>query len=317
MSVFTPLSQNELSTFLEPFALGRLLAFEGISAGTENSNFFVSCEKGEFVLTLIERGPVDDLPFLVSLLDCLHAADLPVPFAVPDQQGRKLHRLSDRPALLQPRLPGKHVQEPDVRHCQALGKVLAQLHAATAPCDLARHSDRGLAWMEQQSREVLDALDPCERALVEPLVSVMQRLLTERPRLPKAILHGDLFRDNVLFEGPNLTGLIDFYNAASGWALYDLAICVNDWCLDEHARLDPQLTQAMLAGYASQRRFLAVEAAHWPDMLRLAALRFWLSRRIAAASHQDQPSVLIKDPEHFMQVLEGHSNVAVQLPIAL
>jgi homoserine kinase type II len=317
MSVFTPLSQNELSAFLEPFGLGRLVSFEGISAGTENSNFFVSCEQGEFVLTLIERGPVDDLPFFVSLLDCLHAADLPVPFAVPDQEGRKLHRLNDRPALLQPRLPGKHVKVPNARQCQELGKVLAQLHAATSRSDLTRQSDRGLAWMEQQSREALDELDSPERELVEPLGSVMQRLLTDRPPLPKAILHGDLFRDNVLFEGPNLTGLIDFYNAASGWALYDLAICVNDWCLDEHAHLNPQLAQAMLAGYASQRRFLAVEAAHWADMLRLAALRFWLSRRIAAATHQDQPDVLVKDPDHFMQVLEGHREVAVQLPLAL
>lgn len=317
MSVFTPLSQAELCAFLEPFGLGRLVSFEGISAGSENSNFFVNCEQGEFVLTLVERGPVDDLSFFVSLLDCLHAADLPVPFAVPDLQGRKLHRLSDRPALLQPRLPGKHVLQPDARHCQALGKVLAQLHAATIPCELARQSDRGLAWMEQQARDVLGDLDERERKLVEPLLPVMRSLLEERPPLPKAILHGDLFRDNVLFEGPNLTGLIDFYNAATGWALYDLAICANDWCLDEQAMLDPERTQAMLAGYASQRRFLAVEAAHWADMLRLAALRFWLSRRIAAANHQEQPGVLIKDPEHFMRVLEGHQEVAVQLPLAL
>ncbi len=317
MSVFTPLSQAELSRFLEPFELGRLVAFEGISAGTENSNFFVSCERGEFVLTLIERGPVEDLPFFVSLLDCLHAADLPVPFAVPDQLGRKLHQLSGKPALLQPRLAGKHVQQPDARHCQAVGKVLAQMHEATLPCDLARQSDRGLAWMAQQTGDMLEQLSAAERELVEPLLALMQELLDQRPAMPKAVLHGDLFRDNVLFEGPNLTGVIDFYNAATGWALYDLAICVNDWCLDDQARLDPERAQAMLAGYASQRRFLAVEAAHWPDMLRLAALRFWLSRRIAAADHQEKPGVLVKDPEHFLRVLEGHREVTVQLPIAL
>lgn len=317
MSVFTPLSQSELSAFLEPFELGRLVSFEGISAGTENSNFFVNCEQGEFVLTLVERGPVDDLPFFVSLLDCLHVAGLPVPFAIPDRQGRKLHRLSGKPALLQPRLAGKHVQQPDVRHCQALGNVLGQLHAASLPCGLSRQSDRGLAWMDQQARRMLAEMDDTERELVEPLLPVMQSLLEERPPMPKSVLHGDLFRDNVLFEGPNLTGLIDFYNAATGWALYDLAICANDWCLDAHARLEPERAQALLAAYASQRRFLAVEAAHWGDMLRLAALRFWLSRRIAAAAHQQQAGVLIKDPEHFRRVLEGHREVTIQLPIAL
>lgn len=317
MSVFTPLSQAQLSAFLEPFELGHLVSFEGISAGTENSNFFVNCEQGEFVLTLIERGPVEDLPFFVSLLDCLHAADLPVPFAVPDRNGQKLHQLSGKPALLQPRLPGKHVQQPDARHCQAVGKVLAQMHGATLPSGLGRQSDRGLVWMEQQSSELLEQLNSAEHELVAPLLPLMQELLSQRPAMPKAVLHGDLFRDNVLFEGPNLTGLIDFYNAASGWALYDLAICVNDWCLNDEARLDAERAQAMLAGYASERRFVAVEAAHWHDMLRLAALRFWLSRRIAAADHQEKPGVLVKDPEHFLRVLEGHQEVAVQLPIAL
>lgn len=317
MSVFTPLSQNELSAFLKPFELGRLVAFEGITAGTENSNFFVSCEQGEFVLTLVERGPVDELPFFVSLLDCLHGADLPVPFAVPDQLGRKLHQLNGKPALLQPRLPGKHIQQPDERHCQALGKVLAQMHAATLSSDLVRQSDRGLAWMETQTSNMRGEMSESERALIEPLLPLMHSLLAERPPMPKAVLHGDLFRDNVLFEGPNLTGLIDFYNAATGWALYDLAICANDWCLDDNACLDPERAQALLAGYASQRRFLTVEATHWPDMLRLAALRFWLSRRIAAADHQEKPGVLIKDPAHFLRVLEGHREVAVQLPMAL
>ncbi|TWY82279.1 phosphotransferase, partial [Klebsiella pneumoniae] len=110
MSVFTPVTRPELETFLAPYELGRLLDFQGIAAGTENSNFFVSLEQGEFVLTLIERGPSEDMPFFIELLDTLHAADMPVPYAIRDRDGNGLRELCGKPALLQPRLSGKHIK---------------------------------------------------------------------------------------------------------------------------------------------------------------------------------------------------------------
>ena len=317
MSVFTPVSRAELEQFIAGFELGRLIDYRGIVGGTENSNFFVATEQGEYVLTLIERGPTADLPFLVTLLARLQQAGLPVPYAIADRNAQALHQLNQRPALLQPRLPGRHVDKTDASHCRALGQMLARLHAATADGGESRPSDRGLEWMISQARSLKERIGASEQALLASLLPILQRLHRERPALPEAMLHGDLFRDNVLFDGHHLTGLIDFYNAFRGWALYDVAICVNDWCLADDGGLDARRAEALLAGYASQRRFTPLEAELWPDLLRVAALRFWLSRQLAADQHTEQSGVLIKDPAHFRQLLEHHRQVSIGLPLAL
>lgn len=317
MSVFTPVSREQLDAFLAGFEVGRLVDFQGIDGGSENSNFFVSCTDGEFVLTLIERGDPEALPFFVDLLGCLRQAGLAVPYAVADRQGNALHQLNGKQALLQPRLAGRHVEQPDAAHCEAVGRWLAQLHAATAATTLARPSERGLQWMQAQAVRQLSHQSASTCALLQRLIELLERWQQQPPELPRAILHADLFRDNVMFDGHHLSGVIDFYNAASGWTLYDVAIAVNDWCLDQAGALDSRRTRALLAGYAAQRCFTPVEQACWPDVLRLAALRFWLSRQIAAEQHAGQAGVLVKDPEHFLQLLKQHQQVSVGLPLAL
>lgn len=317
MSVFTPVEPEQLAAFLNGFELGRLIDYSGIVGGTENSNFFVATEQGEYVLTLVERGPIAELPFFVELLDCLHRVGLPVPYAIRDRQGQALHQLNQRPALLQPRLPGRHVDTSDASHCHAVGQTLARLHNATADSGLQRRSDRGLEWMAAETQALMERNETPARQLLEPMLAVLDRLQRQRPGLPEAVLHGDLFRDNVLFDGHHLTGVIDFYNAFNGWTLFDVAICVNDWCLAEAGGLDARRAESLLAGYASQRRFTPLEAEHWPDLLRLAALRFWLSRKLAADQHAEQSGVLIKDPMHFQRLLEWHREVSVGLPLAL
>lgn len=305
MSVFTPVEPFELAEFLARFDVGRLTGLRGIEGGSENSNFFVDCEGGQFVLTLVERGPVAELAFFVALLDCLHQADLPVPYAIADRCGESLHRLKHRPALLQPRLPGRHIEQPDSEHCAGVGDMLGRLHRVTADCALARNSERGPDWMRAESARWRAQADPLKAALLDEALSALERVCQHADALPTVIVHADLFRDNVLFEAQTLTGVIDFYNAATGWALYDLAICVNDWCLDENCALDRARSEALLGAYAAHRPFTEAERVCWPDMLSVAALRFWLSRMIAARAHAEQPGVLVKDPNHFMQVLQA------------
>lgn len=314
MSVFTPVERSELKAFLAGFEVGSLIDFRGIEGGSENSNFFVDCTGGAFVLTLVERGPVDELDFFVALLECLHQADLPVPYAIPDRYGRTLHRLHARPALLQPRLVGSHVQATEPQHCAAVGRMLARLHRVTSTCGLERSSDRGTQWMREEAERHRQRARSAEGAALDDAIQALQRVREAEPDLPRAVLHADLFRDNVMFEGYRLTGMIDFYNAASGPTLYDVAICVNDWCLNDNLQLDPLRSAALLDAYAGERPFTSDEAACWPAMLRVAALRFWLSRTLAAQAHADQPGVLVKDPMHFMRILQAHRHVSVRLP---
>ena len=316
MSVFTPVTRPELETFLAPYGLGRLLDFQGIAAGTENSNFFVSLEKGEFVLTLIERGPAEDMPFFVDLLDVLHQGGMPVPYALRDDQGRGLRELCGKPALLQPRLLGKHVLAPNNQHCAQVGELLAHIHLATRDNILERRTDRGLDWMVQAGAELLPTLSAEQAALLQPVLNDIQTHRSRLLALPQANLHADLFRDNVMFEGTHLTGLIDFYNACSGPMLYDLAITVNDWCLDDAAGMDKAHAQALLGAYAALRPFTAAEAELWPVMLRIACVRFWLSRLIAAREFVGR-DVTIHDPTEFERRLAQRGHTTVNLPFAL
>ncbi len=166
MSVFTPLERSTLEAFLAPYDLGRLRDFRGIAEGSENSNFFVSLEHGEFVLTLVERGPVQDLPFFIELLDVLHEDGLPVPYALRTRDGEALRRLEGKPALLQPRLAGRHERQPNAHHCQEVGDLLGHLHAATRGRILERPSDRGLPWMLEQGANLAPRLPEQARALL-------------------------------------------------------------------------------------------------------------------------------------------------------
>ncbi|MBU1331925.1 MAG: homoserine kinase [Gammaproteobacteria bacterium] len=315
MSVFTPLERPALEDFLAPYGLGRLRDFQGIAAGSENSNFFISLERGEFVLTLIERGPSADLPFFIELLDVLHDAGLPVPYALRTETDEALRSLAGKPALLQPRLAGKHVSEANAHHSQAVGTLLARIHLATREQPIERKSDRGLAWMLEQGPRLREHLAPDARALLDAALSEIERHGAAIQALPRANLHADLFRDNVLFDGAELAGVIDFYNACSGPMLYDLAIALNDWCSRPDGSLDGHRARTLLGAYASLRPFTAHEAELWPCLLRVACVRFWLSRLIAAEAFAGQ-EVLIHDPAEFQRRLAQRQQVELPLPFA-
>jgi len=316
MSVFTPLTQTELEDFLSPYGLGKLSGFEEIEAGSENSNFFIHLGRHRYVLTLIERGPLQDLPFFIELLERLHAADFAVPYAIATKNGEALRSLKDKPALLQPCLPGRHVEHPSAAHCAEVGRWLADLHLLTAQAPLIRKTDRGLDWMLEQGAALEADLSTDEAALLR---SALAEINTQREHilaLPQANLHADLFRDNVLFEGHHLSGVIDFYNACSGPMLYDLAIALNDWCTQADGALEPSRAEALLDAYAAKRPFTQGEAQLLHCLLRVAAVRFWLSRLLAARAFAGQ-DVLIKDPHEYARLLAQRQQVLLHLPLTL
>lgn len=313
MSVFTPVSHDALQRFVQDYPLGRLLAFQGIEGGSENSNFFVTLEQGEFVLTLVERPPVAaELPFFTALLERLHQAGLAVPFALPGKDGACVRPLAGRLALLQPRLLGSHVVQPNTHHCAELGHWLAGLHLATQDQPLEHPSDRGWAWMLSEGPRQALYLPHSQLPTLRQALAAVALLRKQQAALPQANLHADLFRDNVLFEGGHLAGVIDFYNACSGPMLYDLAIALNDWCQDEPGVWVPARVQALLGSYSARRPFTVLEAELWPLMCQAACLRFWLSRLVAAQEHAGQ-DVLIKDPDAFYQCLQHP--VGMDLPL--
>jgi len=309
MAVFTELSNHEVATFVARLQAGALIELAPIGAGIENTNYFVTTSAGTWVLTVFERLSREQLPFYLRLMQHLARRALPVPEPRADATGELVHTLRGKPAALCTRLPGQHVDAPGLGHCAALGRTLAGLHAAAADFPLSQPNLRGLAWWQATAPRVRPFLDDDTARLLDDEVAFQSQVAASPAYagLPRAAVHADLFRDNVLFDGDGgqrLSGCVDFYFAGVDTLLFDLSVCVNDWCLaDDSGRIDDARAAALLGAYGRQRALSAAEHRLFPALLRAAALRFWLSR--LADRHLPREAALLqpKDPRHFERLL--------------
>jgi homoserine kinase type II len=307
MAVFTEVSFDEAAALVARLDIGRLLALEGIVAGIENTNYFAHTERGQYVLTIFERLDATQLPFYLHLMKHLAERGIPVPAPHADAAGRLLHTLRGKPAALVDRLRGSHEPAPGEAHCAQVGAMLARMHLAGR--DYPRHQPnlRGLAWWHATVPLVVPFLDAAQRALIESELAA-QEALAATPAyaaLPAGPIHADLFRDNVMFDAAGrLTGFFDFYFAGVDRFAYDLAICLNDWCIDlPTGRLDEARANAFVAAYDGVRRLDDGELAALPAMLRAGALRFWVSRLWDLHLPRDASMLEPHDPRHFERVL--------------
>ena len=302
MSVYTPVSEAQLDEWLRNYSIGRLQGLEPIEAGIENSNFFVTTTQGRYVLTLFERLPADELPFYLDLMAHLARHGIPCPAPIADLSDKYLRHLNGKPAALVTRLPGRSLDQPGEAECAELGALLARMHLAGRSYPGYLENPRGPKWWRFAAAEVRRFLDSGKLALLEDELAFQAQ--HRFPDLPRGPVHADLFRDNALFEGGRIAGVVDFYFAGVDCLLFDIAVCANDWCLDGDLALDKRRTQALFEAYEAVRPLTPLERAAWPIMLRAAALRFWLSRLYDY--HLPRPGMLVHahDPEHFRKVLE-------------
>src|SRR5687768_12623044 len=250
MSVFTPVSEEEARALLEHYTLGELEGLEGIAQGVENTNYFVTTTTGEYVLTLFEQIPREDLPFYVGLMAHLASREVACPVPMVRDDGALLSELNGKPAVIVSRLAGAPRTAPDAATCHAAGALLAQVHVAGVDYDGALDNWRGREWREAFARQVERRLSAVENSLI----ASENRFQSSHDDtvLPQGIIHGDYFHDNVLWDGDR-AGVIDFYFACDDVLLYDVAIAVNDWCVNRDATLDAARVHAFLAGYGHLR----------------------------------------------------------------
>ncbi|MFY9260143.1 MAG: homoserine kinase [Gallionella sp.] len=305
MAVFTTVSPAELTVWLGDYALGQLLNLQGISAGIENTNYFVTTEQQSCVLTVFEKLTAEELPFYLNLMSHLAQHGVPCPAPVANRQGQLLGEIKGKPACLVSRLSGKSTLTPNLTQCHAVGEMLAKLHLAGQQFAEAMPNVRGAAWRAATAPLVNPFLDADQTALLNQELGLHAQPCAND--LPRGVIHADLFRDNVLLNGDQVGGLIDFYFACEDVLLYDVAITVNDWCMNhETGQLDRERTQTFLRAYHAVRPLQASEQTAWSNMLRLAALRFWLSRLFDMYLPRDGELIHAHDPRHFERVLRHH-----------
>jgi homoserine kinase type II len=303
MSVFTRVTADELSSWLKRYAIGTLVDLQGIAAGIENTNYFVTTSHGRFVLTLFERLGAEELPFYLNLMAHFARHGIPCPAPIADQSNRYLGHLNGKPATLVTCLPGAPVNSPTARHCEQVGAILADTHLAGRGYGGKLENPRGPRWWREAALEVTPFLDGARRELLESELEFQRR--HRALGLPRGPIHADLFRDNVLFEGGRIGGVIDFYFAGIDALLFDVAVTVNDWCVDPAGEIDAERASALISAYRRTREFVPIEQEAWPALLRAAALRFWLSRLYDFYLPRAGELTHAHDPEHFRRVLEA------------
>jgi len=326
MAVFTTVSQDEIARWLLDYDLGEVRALRGIASGIENSNFFLTMAQDgvtrEYVLTIFERLTFGQLPYYLHLMDHLarHGISVPAPIAARD--GEILRPLKGKPAAIVTRLPGASQLAPQASHCAEVGTMLARMHLAGQDYPRQQPNLRSLDWWRQTEPEILPFLDAGQRHLLANEIAHQAAFFDSAAyaALQGGPCHCDLFRDNVLFDtdaggAHRLGGFFDFYFAGNDKWLFDLAVTVNDWCIDlPTGALDAGRTQAMLRAYHAVRPLTATEAAHWQDMLRAGALRFWVSRLWDFFLPREADMLQPHDPTHFERILRRRIDGAATLP---
>ncbi len=281
MAVYTEVSEDELDAFLAGYDIGSVLSFKGIAEGVENSNYLLHTQKGYYILTLYERRTkLEDLPFFIGLMEHVAQRGVICPRPIADRSGQYLQRLMGRPAALVSFLDGVSVRRPRPEQCEAIGAALAALHLATRDYAATRANTLSVEGWRPLIAAVGARADQVAMGLEEDLQDELDFLEENWPQdLPSGIIHADLFPNNVLFLGNEVTGLIDFYFAAQDAYAYDLAICINAWCFEnDHSSLNITKAKALLAGYSRVRSLNVAERAALPVLCRGAALRFLATR---------------------------------------
>lgn len=319
MAVFTEVSAEAAAALADELGLGTVTALKGITSGIENTNYFLTTERegetSQWVLTLFERLTAEQLPFYLHLMKHLARRGIPVPDPQADAQGEILHHVCGKPAAVVNRLAGGHQLAPSVWHCQQVGAMLARMHLAGQDYPRQQPNLRGLPWWTETVPVVRPYLTAAQTELIDTELA-FQQAHAHSPayeRLPRGPIHADLFRDNVMFDGlpghEKLTGFFDFYFAGCDTWLFDIAVCLNDWCINiDTGSLDGDRANAFMAAYDHERPLGGDELRLLPALLRAGALRFWISRLWDFHLPREASMLKPHDPGHFERVLRERVN---------
>ena len=323
MAVFTSVSEQDLQPVLAHFALGDVTRLSAISEGIENTNYFLDTQvsghhEQNWVLTLFENLDEAELPYFCALTQHLAGAGFKVPAPLQDAQGESLFRLQNRWAVLVPRLRGRAKKAPEIEDCASVGRWLGRMHQSVATFQGQRRLVRDRAWLEGHHARLSSRLSEAER---QDLAGYVKRYGDYEKLLqacPQGTVHGDLFRDNVLFEGRDIAGVIDFYHACSATLLFDLAVVANDWTVTDEGKHKADHLAALVEGYQRERPWVEAEHGAWAYCLEVAALRFWVSRLATLHEPGDQQNtvagVAVKDPEEMRRILHGVVSASAPVP---
>ena len=303
MSVYTRLTKEELEQLLNHYDIGNFIAIEGINEGITNSNYYLTTSSDKYILTIFEE-PNLNLEYTIGLMDILSKSEIPCPIPIKTKKGKSIISAKNKPLSIFSLLPGKTITNtvPSVDMCKQIGEIIAKIHVKSKKFTNHEIGLRDEKWFFKTAEELRSVLSSDDINLVNNELKNQNEC--NNKNLPKGIIHSDLFRDNAMFENGELTGVLDFYYACNGYYLYDLAIIVNDWCLNEDMTINIDKQNVLIESYSKIRQLESIEIEFWPNALRHAALRFWLSR-LHDKHHPSEGEMTHQlDPDEFKNILK-------------
>jgi homoserine kinase type II len=299
MAVFTPLTKSEIENFIEPHSIGKLISFEGILQGVDNTNYKIETTSGKYILTVFEkRINPNDIPYFLGLMEHLNKSGIICPTQV-----IHANQIKNKPAALFSFLDGRGTEQNDITPilCHELGILLGKMHVVGQSFPMTRKNSMSFdAWETRLNRVGNEA---------KPFLEKLAQITSNWPEnLPTGAIHADLFPDNVFIKDNHIDGVIDFYFSATDFLVYDLAIVMNAWCFDETI-FNQDKWQMLLNGYQSIRKLTQPEKDSYQTICQGAAMRFLSSRLHDFVFHDPQNLVTPKPPTEYIEKLEFHLNV--------
>jgi len=301
MAVYTSINSSDLNDWIEKFNFKDLVNFKGISSGVTNSNYLIQMAHSNYILTIFEHNNIEELPFYIDLMTYLAKENFLCPRPIENKNGQALGLLKEKPALMVSFLDGKEKAIRSPKSCYLVGQYLAKLHLIANNFSQLNKNTRGLDWVSDMYLNLKKYLSLEDQGILELEINYHKEM--DKVELPEGIIHGDLFKDNVLFLNDKVSGFIDFYYACNEKFIYDIAIAINDWCIDQDGQINKSMFLEFIKGYRSERKLTDNEQEYLNVSLRLAALRFWLSRLEDFYNAKEGEITSIKDPKHFKDIL--------------
>ncbi len=308
MAVFTKISKEEIEIFLKNYSIGNLLSFEGIVKGTENTNFKIITSENKYILTILEkRVKSEDLPFFMSLQNELVEHGFKCPHPIKNNQNSIINKLKNKNAVIISFLDGENLSEIMPKHCYELGSKIAEFTNITKISKLSRVNSLGYeAWVK-----IYESCKNTNDYSYEEYFNVLDKelifLKNNWPNnLPTAIIHADLFIDNVLFINNKISGIIDFYFSCKDFIAYELALTANDWCFNKNGTFNLDNFKSLMMGFNNSSSLNSEEKASMNVLLRGAAVRILVTRLYDKIFHPDDALVELKNPEEYLKILKWH-----------
>ena len=314
MAVYTKLSENNLKDFFSKYNLGKLLKFQGIQEGIENSNYFVKTDSGKFILTVYEKRVEEkDLPFFMGLMKNIFNKNFPSPEPIINKNGNYITEIFGKKAAVVSFLEGASKKNLTPDNCYEVGIYTAKLHMITKNLNIKRTNRLSVnSWrlIYRKIQRDCSKIYPDLTKIIERNLEVIEDKWPEN--IPRGIIHADLFPDNIFFKGSKLTGIIDFYFSCYDFYALEIAICLNALCFEgKNENLSFNVTKAkkFIDGYSSIRKLTEEEKESLKILCHGAAMRFLLTRVFDYLNLTEDALVKIKDPIEYLKRLEFHNSV--------